>query len=73
MQKIVLTVTTIQNNHKSATNHNILSKALVEQCVSPDLDIAGADYGQPEFGMLDSDVDVAPCNKFRGSEKARDH
>ena len=43
VQKIVLTVTTIQNNHKSATNHNILSKALVEQCVSPDLDKAGVD------------------------------
>ena len=40
---------------QSATNHIILLKALVEQCVSPDLDIAGADYGQPEFGMLDSD------------------
>jgi len=73
VQNIVLTVTTIQNYHESATNHIILLKALVEQCVSPDLDIAGADYGQPEFGMLDLDVDVAPCTKFRGSEKTRDH
>jgi len=73
VQKIVLTVTTIQNYHESATNHNILLKALIEQCTSSDLDITGVDYGQPEFGMLDSDVDVAPCNKFCGSEKAQDH
>jgi hypothetical protein len=36
-------------------------KAPVEQFVAPDLDMAGTEYGQPEFVMLDdSDVDVAP-------------
>jgi hypothetical protein len=40
------------------SNHVILLKAPVERRVSPDLDIAGTNYGQPEFGILDnSNVD----------------
>jgi len=58
---------------RNLTNHIILLKAFMEQCVSLDLDIAGTDYSQPELSMLDLDVDVAPCNKFFGSEKAQDH